>query len=102
VARYREKQREIEKQHVRGRRDGREKANARKTERKCLSSRPVQTRARHSFRSLLAEIDLVFHSSVRLLLVTVSVVYTSPILVTLMVEALSSPETSVINKTHMA
>jgi hypothetical protein len=36
------------------------------------------------------------------LLVTVSVVPSSPILVTLMKEALSSSETSVLNKSHTA
>jgi hypothetical protein len=42
--------------------------------------------------------DLVFLCSVRRLLVTASVVPSSPILVTLMIEALGSPETSVITR----
>jgi hypothetical protein len=41
---------------------------------------------------------LVFHRSVRQLLVTASVVPSSPILVTLMKEALSSSETSVLKR----
>jgi hypothetical protein len=41
---------------------------------------------------------LVFLRSVRRLLVTASVVYSSPILVTLMKEALSSSETSVLTR----
>jgi hypothetical protein len=42
---------------------------------------------------------LVFLRSVRRLLVTASVLHSSPILVTLMKKALSSSETSVITKT---
>jgi hypothetical protein len=42
--------------------------------------------------------DLVFLRSVRLLLVTASVVPSSPILVTLMKEALGSSETSVLTR----
>jgi hypothetical protein len=41
-------------------------------------------------------------SKVRLLLVTASFVPSSPILVTLMKEALSSSERSVLNKSHTA
>jgi hypothetical protein len=44
----------------------------------------------------------VFLRSVRRLLVAASVVPSSPILVTLMKEALSSSETSVLNKNHTA
>jgi hypothetical protein len=43
-------------------------------------------------------VKLVFLRSVRLLLVTASVVPSSPILVTLMKEALSSSETSVLTR----
>jgi predicted hotdog family 3-hydroxylacyl-ACP dehydratase len=47
---------------------------------------------------MLLRVALVFLRSVRRLLVTVSVVPSSPILVTLMKEALSSSETSVLTK----
>jgi hypothetical protein len=45
---------------------------------------------------------LVFLRSVLRLLVTASVVLSSPILVTLMMEALRSSEKSVLNKSHTA
>jgi hypothetical protein len=45
---------------------------------------------------------LVFFRSVRRLLVTASVVHSSPILVTLMKEALSSSETLVLTKAQIA
>jgi hypothetical protein len=43
-------------------------------------------------------VDLVFHRSVRRLLVTANVFPSSPILVTLMMEALSCSETSVLTR----
>jgi hypothetical protein len=46
----------------------------------------------------LVRTDLIFLHSVRRLLVTASVVPSSPILVTLMKEALSSSETSVLTR----
>jgi hypothetical protein len=49
-----------------------------------------------------ADVSEVFLRSVRRLLVTTSVVPSSPIIVTLMKEALSSSETSVLTKNHTA
>jgi hypothetical protein len=49
-------------------------------------------------RVALLKTDLVFYRSVRRLLVTASVVPSSPILVTLMKEKLSSSETSVLTR----
>jgi acetylglutamate synthase len=49
-----------------------------------------------------ASILFVFLRSVRRLLVTAKVVPSSPILVTLMMEVVSSSETSVLNKNHAA
>jgi hypothetical protein len=48
---------------------------------------------------LITTLDLVFLRSVRRLLVTASIVPSSPILVTLMKEALGSSETSIITRT---
>jgi hypothetical protein len=47
---------------------------------------------------MLCHVALVFHHSVRRLLVAASVVPSSPILVTLMKEALGSSETSVVTR----
>jgi hypothetical protein len=47
-------------------------------------------------------LDFVFLRSVRQLLVMANIVPSSTILVTLMMEGLSSSETSVLNKSHMA
>jgi hypothetical protein len=49
-------------------------------------------------RVALVRTDLVFLRSIRRLLVTASVVPSSPILVTLMKQALSSSETSVLTQ----
>jgi hypothetical protein len=46
--------------------------------------------------------EVIFLRSLRCSLVTASVVPISPILVTLMKEALSSSKTSVLNKSHTA
>jgi hypothetical protein len=50
------------------------------------------------YSGMLRSLALVFLCSVRRLLVTTSVVSSSPILVTLMREALSSSETSVLTR----
>jgi hypothetical protein len=70
----------------------------RATQRNIPEDNILHSHRRENLKSYNASCDLVFLCSVRRMLVTASVVPNSPILVTLMKEALSSSETSVLTR----
>jgi hypothetical protein len=59
----------------------------------------VRTDVSEELSTSFMRVTRIFFLSVRRLLVTVNAIPSSPILVTLMKEALSSPETSVLTRT---